>query len=108
MNREDSMERREARRRPGLAHVWVAFLSGLLVPGLIAYAVLAVWFPEHYVVVPPQAIGTVVVGALIASIAVYRHKQISLWLAALIGASVVALLAVAPSIWAALLDRGAA
>ena len=90
------------------AHVVAAFLSALFIPALLAYGVLVLWSSSYSVVVKPEAIGTIVLGAFISAAAVYRHRRIPLWAASLIGVLVVLLLAVAPSIWAALLDRGAA
>ncbi|MGH8062787.1 MAG: hypothetical protein ACREO7_12335 [Pseudoxanthomonas sp.] len=88
------------------AHVVVAFLSAIFIPALLAYGVLVLWSSSFDVVVKPEAIGTIVIGALISAAAVYRHQRISLWAAALIGILVVLLLAVAPSIWDGLLGRG--
>ena len=90
------------------AHVVVAFLSAIFVPALLAYGVLVLWSSSFHVVVKPGAIGTIVIGALISAAAVYRHRRISLWAAALVGILVVLLLAVAPSIWDGLLGRSAA
>lgn len=86
----------------------VAFLSALLVPALLAYGTLVLWSSSFHVVVRPEAVGTIVIGAFLGAAAVYRHRRIPLWAAALVGVLVVLLLAIAPSIWAALLDHGAA
>ena len=90
------------------AHVVVAFLSAIFVPALLAYGALVLWSSDLHVVVTPEAIATIVIGAFISAAVVYRHKRISLWAAALIGVLVVFLLAIAPSIWDSLLGRGAA
>jgi len=91
-----------------LAHVAVAFLSAIFIPALLSYGVLVLWSSSYHVVVKPEAIATVLIGAFLSAAAVYRHKRIPLCAAALIGFLVVLLLAVAPSIWAVLLGRGAA
>ena len=89
-------------------HVVVAFLSAILIPGSLAYGAFVLLSSNYHVAVSPEAIATVVIGAFISAAAVYRHKRIALWAAALVGVLVVVLLATAPSIWAALLGRGAA
>lgn len=89
------------------AHIAVAFVSALLLPALLAYGVLVLWSSSYHVVVKPEAIRTIVSGAFISAAAVYRHRRIPLWAAAVVGILVVFLLAVAPSIWAALLDHRA-
>ena len=83
----------------------VAFLSAILIPGSLAYAALVLLSSNYHVAIPPEAIATVVIGAFISAAAVYRHKRIALWAAALVGVSVVLLLATAPSIWAVILGR---
>ncbi|WP_139227237.1 MULTISPECIES: hypothetical protein [unclassified Pseudoxanthomonas] len=90
------------------AHVIVAFLSAIFIPALLAYGILVLWTSSYHVVVTPEAIATITIGAILSAAAVYRHKRIPLWAAAVVGSLVVLLLAVAPSIWDALLDRGAA
>lgn len=87
----------EAGRR--WAHVLVAFLSAMFIPGALAYCALAVSSPDVHAVMPPDAIATLIFGAFISAAAVYRHKRIALWAAALVGVLVVLSLAVAPSIW---------
>jgi len=72
---------------------------------LLAYGALILWPADYYVVVKPEMIFTIIVGAFIGAAAVYRHKRIPLWAAALIGTSVVLLLAAAPSIWDVVLGR---
>jgi hypothetical protein len=89
-------------------HVVAAFLSAIFIPALLAYGTPVLWSSDYHVAVKPEAIATVVIGAIISAVAVYRHKRIPLWVAALVGVLVVLLLAVAPSIWDALLGRGAA
>jgi len=89
------------------AHVVVAFLSALLIPPLLAYGMLVLWSSSYSVVVKPEAIGTIVAGAVISAVAVYRHQRMTLWGAAVVGCAVVLLLAVAPAIWAALLAPAA-
>ena len=90
------------------AHVVVASLSSLLVLPLVAYGILVAWSSDYHVVVKPEAVGTVVVGAFLSAAAIYRHRRAPLWVAALVGVCVVLMLAIAPSIWAGLLSRGAA
>lgn len=90
------------------AHVIVAFLSAIFMPAGLAYGVLLLWSSDYHVVVKPEAIGTIVFGAFISAAAVYRHKRIPLWAAALVGILVVLLLTFAPLIWAALLGRSTA
>ena len=92
------------------AHVVVAFLSALLLLPLLAYGVLVAWAQDYHVVVKREALVTVVVGAFLSAAAIYRHRRAPLWLAALggVGVGVVLILAIAPSIWAGLLSRGAA
>lgn len=90
------------------AHVVVAFFSAMLIPALLAYGVLLLWFPDYFFVVNPEAIGTIVIGAIISAAAVYRHRKMPLWVAALVGVFVVLLLAVAPSVWDTVLGRSAA
>lgn len=96
----------ESKRR--WTHVVVAFLSAIFVPALLAYGILVLWSSNFHVVVKAEAIGTIFLGASISAAAVYRHKRIPLWAAAVVGILVVLLLAVAPSIWDSLLGRGAA
>ena len=90
------------------AHVVVAFLSALLFLPLLAYGLLVVWAQDYQVVVKREALVTVVAGAFLSAAVIYRHRRAPLWLAALVGVGMVLLLAIAPSIWAGLLSRGAA
>lgn len=90
------------------AHVVVAFLSAFFIPALLAYAVLVLWSASYEVVVRPGAVATTVLGAFASAALVYRHRRIPLWAASLVGVLVVLLLALAPSIWAAVIDRVAA
>lgn len=89
------------------AHVAVAFLSAIFIPALLVYGAIVLWSSDYYVIVKPESIVTIVFGAFISAAAVYRHKQIPLWAAALVGTLVVLLLAVAPSIWDVVLGRAA-
>ncbi|KRA41548.1 hypothetical protein ASD72_15870 [Pseudoxanthomonas sp. Root630] len=43
--------------------------------------------------------GAVILGSMLAAAAVYRHKRIPLWLAAVVGPVVVLTLALAPAVW---------
>lgn len=87
------------------AHVVVAFLSAFCVPAALAYGTLVLWSGSFEVVVRIEAITTLLLGACLSAAAVYRHKRIPLWGAALVGILVAVLLAIAPSLWSALLDR---
>ena len=80
----------------------------MFIPALLAYGTLVAWSSTYHVVVKPEAIAKIVFGAFVSAAAVYRHKRIPLWAAAAIGVVVVFLLAVAPSVWAVVLGRGAA
>lgn len=84
-----------------------AFLSALVIPASLAYATLVAWSSSYRVVVRPEAIGLIVLGAFISAALVYRCRRIRLWAAPLVGLLMVLLLAVAASAWSAERPRAA-
>lgn len=73
--------------------------------GAVVAALLQQGF-EGYVFVPPsepyawwRALHAGMFAGLIAAVAIYRHKRISMWLAASCGVVVALMMAAAPSVW---------
>jgi peptidoglycan/LPS O-acetylase OafA/YrhL len=70
------------------------------VPPLILYLTARLLFPDTPLARGNSTFwGAVILGSILAAAAVYRHKRIPLWLAAVIGPVTVLLLALASIVW---------
>lgn len=86
-------------------HSFAAFASGLLVTPSAVYRTACLLFPDVPLARGNSTFwGTVTLGSMLAAALVYRYKRISLWLAAMVGAVVVLMLALAPAVWSEVLD----
>jgi hypothetical protein len=93
-----------ARPKWRIVHSITAFMSGLIVPPLLLFGIARALVPADALASgTPMFWGTVIIGSLLASLAVYRHKRIPLWLAAVVGPVTVLTLAIAPLVWQAVL-----
>ena len=85
-------------------HSFTAFASGLVVPPLTLYLTARLVFPDVPLAQGNSTFwGAVILGSMLAAAAIYRHKRISLWLAAAVGPIIVLMLALAPAIWSEVL-----
>ena len=86
------------------AHSLIALVSGLVIPPLAVFLTAHLLFPDVPLARGNSTFwGAVVLGSMLAAAAVYRHKRIPLWLAAVIGPAIVLTLALAPTLWSEVL-----
>jgi len=83
-----------------VAHSLTALVSGLVVPPTTVFLTTSFLFPDVPLGQGNSAFwGEIVLGSMLAAAAVYRHKRIPMWLAAITGPATVLTLALAPILW---------
>ncbi|WP_145985438.1 hypothetical protein [Marilutibacter maris] len=89
------------RRSWRLAHSLTAFVSGLAVPPLTIFLTARLLAPDVPLARGNSTFwGSAILGSMLAAAAVYKHKRIPLWLAAITGPAIVLMLILAHALWA--------